>query len=493
MHCQACGYSLWNLAARECPECGAPFLPGDFEFVPGTVQFCCPHCRHPRHGMDDRGHLSPRSFNCEQCDAAIDMDAMVLLPAEGLADADTEPGVMPWLERRHRGVIKGFFGTVGLAMVLPARLMRGVPKNASVGEALAFGMATAALGFLGGIALPTVAYWAWSYFVWGWGPDAWDVLVLAWWLLISFFIVVGMIPVWALATHLVLRLTGGSRFSVDRTMQALGYSAGATVLCAIPFVGAPLGWLWWSISAVLMVSSGQKVHAGRVVLAVYSMPVALALVAGGMIGFSMWWINTSMMMGGAWVTSYSADAVHDGVLANTFMNEGVSPAHALEFIPAGNFSTYAYDGPVGRMFCYEYSGTTMDDVPVADGNLRTFSALGTDEQREIIASLVDDWPDGVIAHRVGDYVFTYHGASLIGHNPEFWVVVMIPDPDVNGVPLPDDTVLIGVDDTGEPMWPITYEDLASELLEQNRYRATIGLAPLPDLLTVTNDSPATSP
>ena len=89
MHCQACGYSLWNLAARECPECGARFLPGDFEFVPGTVQFCCPHCRHPRHGMDDRGHLSPRSFNCEQCDAAIDMDAMVLSPAEGLADADT--------------------------------------------------------------------------------------------------------------------------------------------------------------------------------------------------------------------------------------------------------------------------------------------------------------------------------------------------------------------------------------------------------------------
>jgi len=51
----------------------------------------------------------------------------------------------------------------------------------------------------------------------------------------------------------------------------------------------------------------------------------------------------------------------------------------------------------------------------------------------------------------------------------------IPDPDVNGVPLPDDIVLIGVDDTGESMSPIAYEDLASELLEQNRYRVTIGL------------------
>jgi len=156
-------------------------------------------------------------------------------------------------------------------------------------------------------------------------------------------------------------------------------------------------------------------------------------------------------------------------------------------------TAYSYDGPVGRLFCYEYSGTTMDDVPVADGNLRTFSALDTDEQRRIIASLVDAWPDGVIAHRVGDYVFTYHGASLLGRNPELWVVVMLPDPDVNGAPFPDDVVLIGVDDAGEPMWPIVYEDLASELLDQNRYRATIGLAPLPDLLTVTHDSPATSP
>ena len=145
MHCKTCGYSLWNLDARVCPECAAPFLPGDFEFVPGTVQFCCPHCRHTRQGTDDRGHLSPRSFTCEQCNAAIDMDAMVLLPVEGLEDADTEPGVMPWLERGHRGVIKGFFGTIGLAMVRPARLMRGVPKNASVGEAMVFGMTTSAV------------------------------------------------------------------------------------------------------------------------------------------------------------------------------------------------------------------------------------------------------------------------------------------------------------------------------------------------------------
>ena len=297
MHCKTCGYSLWNLAARECPECGAPFLPGDFEFVPGTVLFCCPHCRQASHGTDDRGHLSPRSFTCEQCAAAIDMDGMVLLPVEGLSDADTEPGIMPWLERRRRGRIKGFFGTIGLAMVGPARLMRGVPKNASVGEALAFGMATSALAFLTGIALPILGYWGWIYFVWGFGPEFREVVDLAWWLLIGFFMVVGMIPVWALAMHLMLRMTGGSRFTVDRTLQAGGYSAGAKMLSAIPFVGAPLGWLWWSISAVIMVSSGQKVHAGRVVLAVYALPLSIALAGAGAVGLRTWWTNTTLTTG----------------------------------------------------------------------------------------------------------------------------------------------------------------------------------------------------
>ena len=148
MRCRTCGYSLWNLAARECPECGASFRPSDFEFVPGTVRFCCPHCRRDYYGTDDRGQLSPRAFSCEQCGAAIDMDGMLLLPAEGLTDADTEPGVMPWLERGRRGLVKSYLGTVGLAMVRPARLMRGVPMSASVGEAMVFGVATSALAFL---------------------------------------------------------------------------------------------------------------------------------------------------------------------------------------------------------------------------------------------------------------------------------------------------------------------------------------------------------
>ena len=81
----------------------------------------------------------------------------------------------------------------------------------------------------------------------------------------------------------------------------------------------------------------------------------------------------------------------------------------------------------------------------------------------------------------------------MGRDPELWVVVMIPDPVANGWPSPDDIVLIGADDTGEPMRPIAYKDLAAELNDQNHYRWSLGLYPLPDLARVTHKRPATSP
>ena len=89
MRCESCDYPLWNIASRSCPECGAEFRPSDFEFVPHTVRFCCPHCDHPYFGTDERGHVVPRAFACLQCGEAIDVDEMVLRPVPGVAEAHT--------------------------------------------------------------------------------------------------------------------------------------------------------------------------------------------------------------------------------------------------------------------------------------------------------------------------------------------------------------------------------------------------------------------
>ena len=149
---------------------------------------------------------------------------------------------------------------------------------------------------------------------------------------------------------------------------------------------------------------------------------------------------------------------------------------------------WGWGGQGAQPFCQPGTQTTPKDIPVADGTLESFMAMTRSEQLGAAKAVLDALPDGIIAHRLGDFVFTYHGAMLGGNDPELWVVVMIPDPDVNGAPQPGDLVVIGVD--AYQVREITFAELAAELEEQNEYRAELELPPLPDLSTVTHDEPA---
>jgi hypothetical protein len=135
MRCKTCGYRLWNLTERRCPECGAAFLPSQFEFAPYSVQFRCPHCRQAYFGTDAKGHLVPAEFDCVSCGRRLRMDQMLVLPAEGVPEEQTRAPKVRWLERRERGPIKSWAATVGMAMVSPMRMMRILPADSPGGEA----------------------------------------------------------------------------------------------------------------------------------------------------------------------------------------------------------------------------------------------------------------------------------------------------------------------------------------------------------------------
>ena len=123
MRCKNCDYALWNLKARQCPECGTPFRPSDYQFVPNSVRFCCPQCNQAYYGTRSNGHLEPAQFDCVSCGAPVHLDSMVLLPAEGVTEERTQADRMPWLEREKRP-IKAWFATVGQALITPPRLMQ---------------------------------------------------------------------------------------------------------------------------------------------------------------------------------------------------------------------------------------------------------------------------------------------------------------------------------------------------------------------------------
>jgi len=136
MRCKKCDYRLWNLPSRRCPECGTPFRPSEFEFVPNSVRFCCPHCSQAYFGTSPKGHLIPSTaFTCVACGRPVHMDDMVLQPAEGFSEEQTVPRHVPWLERDRHGFWRAWFRTIGMAMVAPGQLMQSLPRypNAPMG------------------------------------------------------------------------------------------------------------------------------------------------------------------------------------------------------------------------------------------------------------------------------------------------------------------------------------------------------------------------
>jgi hypothetical protein len=422
------------------------------------------------------------------------MDQMVLLPAEGVTEADTRPGVVPWLERRQRGTIKAFLATIGMAMTRPGKLMRGVPRDAPAGDALSFGILVLTLSIVVGLSAPTLAYWAWgSIVLGGWSTRFWHVFQFGILWFVTVFMVAGTIPLMALVAHAVLRLGGRPQHALDRTVQAIAYSAGAGAVSAVPCVGPIMGLIWWLVSAAIMVCAGQRVSASRSTAAVLALPVTVALFIGGLAGLMAWGIAAAFgggaFPGTGWtVQAQQTYALDYSLIQFSVQNNQSGPEHAIELVLVGNLGAWQWGGQATFPFCQPGTKTTPKDIPIGDVTLEDFRAMSTSEKLGAAKTLLEALPDGVIAHRVGDFVFIYHGATLSGSDPQLWIVVMVPDPDVNATPAPQDPVYIGTD--GYSIKEITFGELAKALQKQNAYRKTLRLDPLPDLTTVTHGRPA---
>jgi hypothetical protein len=172
--------------------------------------------------------------------------------------------------------------------------------------------------------------------------------------------------------------------------------------------------------------------------------------------------------------------VVDSILIYAENNDGRPLRHALEH--AGD----AYLGP-GIFFALG-SATTPSSVPLAGATLETFAAAAPGQRDEMTRSSITALPEGVIAHRLGDFVFTYHGLEPAAADPELWVVILWPDPASNPTPAGGDRICVGLaDGTVET---INAERFAAALARQNALRATSGLPSLPEPATITHDAPA---
>ncbi len=491
MRCRTCDYSLWNLKRQQCPECGAAFRPGDYEFVANSVRFCCPHCDQAYYGTGPTGHLEPESFDCVRCGNRIAMDEMVLLPAEGLPELQTQSASNPWLERHLRGRFKGWWGTIGESLIAPDRLARGTPEASSLGQAWWFTIVTLALTFAVSM-IPALCMVAGLPMMMArsmppGGPSAGMLAGLmaggaVFGLVAGFVFTLLFTWSWALVTHLLLRISGSGHGPLRRTVQSIFYSSGTIVVSVIPCVGN-VAMLWWIVSAILMVRQSHRVSGIRATFAVLTAPVCMVVLLVGFYAVLLTAAigSTATVVSGArtQMSVSAAQIVTDALIKHADTNGGQGPAHALELMLDSGLSEGQFVGPT--------TATALGDVPVAGMTLLDLSLMPTFDKPDVIGRAVAVLPAGVVAHRVGDFVFTYHGAVLDERAACLWVVVMCPDPDVNG-PLDAVTpVFVGLADGSQ--LPLVRLTLRQMLPEQNRLRRELGLPPLPDPTTVTHGEP----
>jgi len=480
MRCRTCDYPLWNLPARQCPECGTAFLPSAYEFKVGFVRFNCPHCAQSYYGTDERGHLEPRGFDCVSCGRAVTMDEMVLLPSEGVQDEQThlrEP--VPWLVREKIGFFRGWIKTVFAGMGAAGKLARSLPQDSRARQALWFAALTlivsalvAATAFIGFFSL-TGGFSA-ARAVSDMGTAALVVTALR----------LASLLVWGVCVHGLLRLLGVSHARLGRTFQYLCYTCGPCVIVMIPCLGLYVFWIgdiWWIISAAVMLSVGYGVSGWKTTIATLVLP--LLAVCGAIVAI---FIGVNRTMNAVSSLAPPPNPASAAVVASAMRDQdlcraGAAPTHGAALVVSGTIG-------VAELIA-EGSESTDETVRIGTTALVDFLALDPDAQKKVADEASAALPAKVVAHRLGDVVFTYHG--LDAKNPQhavLWSFVMWPDPEANDAP--PESVMIGQVDGRT--FSLSASSMPTVLPIQNAQRSRAGLPRLPEPAAVTHDTPATS-
>lgn len=476
MQCKGCGYRLWNLPGRLCPECGLGFQPSQFTFTPNAVAFECPHCRQEYYGTDPvKGHLVPREFDCVKCGRHIDMDEMILRPAAGVEDKATEGTIVPWRQREVQGRYKAWRDTVIAALVRPHRLGSALGDEVHFWEAAKFGMTTNLIILMLGSGFVFAPIFLIGGVGWGGG----QILFVSIYLVVVTVLCVAMLFVWGGVAHFVLRMTGGMAFGFSRTMETVMYSTGANALTAVPCLGIYVGWIWWAVSAICMMRNGLKVATWRAVLAgVLAQVVVVGGFFGGvgLIAFAFANSATVAAQAAASASASPMSAVEmqtlmDAIGAYRSAHGGQWPRHGAELLlePGSSLSVFSF---------MSTSMTNTDQTSVVIGNYNgaEFLMLDPEEQATTVGIAADRIVEGAAAHRVGDYVFTYHGVPTSGADPGLWVMVQSAHPKgtSGGGGFP---AVVGLADG--TIQRVQAGSMQAAVNRQNALRGQYGLGPLP--------------
>jgi hypothetical protein len=160
-------------------------------------------------------------------------------------------------------------------------------------------------------------------------------------------------------------------------------------------------------------------------------------------------------------------------------NRGLPPDHAIGMALDGHLVS-------GDFISFE-SLTSAELVSLADISLARFDNLSVERKEAVARVAAEALPTETIAHRLGDFVFTYHGIDLAGTDSDLWLIIWSPDPGQNPRLLPQDVIPIGL--VNGKVIQVQALKLVDMLPAQNQLRADHRLPPLSSPFAVTHTRP----
>src|SRR5690606_30428948 len=149
------------------------------------------------------------------------------------------------------------------------------------------------------------------------------------------------------------------------------------------------------------------------------------------------------------------------------VENGSGPPHAAHLLATDHLNAWN--------FVTSNAATVTSDIPIGNVNLQSLTVAGTPALIKAADSAAAALPPDVIAHRVGNFVFTYHGVDFSAPDP-LWTVILSHDPDVAGN---GTQVNYFVGDVTGAVTLVPTSTFQASLNAQNALRARYNLPPLP--------------
>ena len=273
MRCSNCDYELWHCAGRTCPECGEGFSLYDFSFEQDFVRFHCPSCDEVYEGVQPRGRPDHDRVTCRTCNEPIGMELYVVKPLPGY-DTELDGHPLPFNADDKPFFLSGIMTTLGIVLTKPSKAIGRIWPQEPLSKAWAFFsivyLFTILLSFLSSLMLLNFSLIA------GDAPNT-EFLFYLIQFAASIFATVLFIFLWTGTATFVIHCTGGSQYSIGRTLQAILYSGCAMVFSIIPCAGSLIAFVWWIVAASIMLKRAHRITTGRAVSAGLSGALALVL------------------------------------------------------------------------------------------------------------------------------------------------------------------------------------------------------------------------